>query len=179
TTNRNIYQCVTEGQFREDLFYRLNVFPLHISPLRERVEDILPLANKLLNRYSNAGETVYFSETAKRLLKTHFWPGNVRELDNVVQRALILRAGNTIEDKDIHLEDKVSNLQPVMNQTDQLRENESGLSSDLRAHEHDLIISALQAKTSRKEVAKRLGISSRTLRYKLAKMRDAGVAIPA
>ncbi len=179
TTNRNIYQSVTEGQFREDLFYRLNVFPLHIEPLRDRAEDILPLANKLLNTYSKSGEAVYFSETAKRLLKTYPWPGNVRELDNVVQRALILKTGKSIEGKDIQLEDKVNNTQFVTDEVNQIKEGESVLSSDLRAREQDLIISALQARNSRKEVAERLGISSRTLRYKLAKMRDAGVAIPA
>jgi len=179
TTNRNIYQCVSEGQFREDLFYRLNVFPLHITALRERVDDILPLAKKLLDTYSNTGEAVRFSETAKRLLQTHSWPGNVRELDNVVQRALILKAGNIIEDRDIQLEDKVKNLQPVKEEVNQAKEGESALSSDLRAREQDLIISALQSRNSRKEVAQRLGISSRTLRYKLAKMRNAGVAIPA
>lgn len=178
TTNRNIYQTVAEGRFREDLFYRLNVFPLHIAPLRDRADDILPIANKLLNSYSTDRKKVSFSDAAKRLLKVHLWPGNVRELDNVVQRSLILKAGNIIEDKDIQLEAKVNDLQFVTDDLNQANDVESGLSGDLKAHEHDLIISALQAKNSRKEVAERLGISSRTLRYKLAKMRDAGVTIP-
>ena len=181
TTNRNIYQSVSDGKFREDLFYRLNVFPLHISPLRDRANDILPLANKLLSHYSFTGEATCLSETAKRRLVKHTWPGNVRELDNVIQRALILKTSNIIDANDIHLEDNVQSCFPtpeliIKNHAD---EELPDLSGDLKAREQDLIISALKAKNSRKEVAERLGISSRTLRYKLAKMRDAGVAIPA
>ena len=179
TTNRNIYQAVAEGKFREDLFYRLNVFPLHISPLRERSGDILPLANIILRNYSATDCTVCFSETAKRRLNKHLWPGNVRELDNVIQRALILKTGNTIEANDIHLENSVLSFQSDLDKLNQTSNKEPDLSGDLKAREQDLIISALKAKSSRKEVAERLGISSRTLRYKLAKMRDAGVSIPA
>ena len=179
TTNRNIYQAVAEGQFREDLFYRLNVFPLCIPPLRDRSDDILPLANKILNLHTNISEPVYFSESANMLLRTHAWPGNVRELDNVIQRALILKSGNIIEDKDIHIEHTTQEFQlhaPIESKQETF---EPDLSTDLKTREQDLIISALKARNSRKEVAERLGISSRTLRYKLAKMRDAGVAIPA
>ena len=181
TTNRNIYQSVSDGKFREDLFYRLNVFPLHILPLRDRVNDILPLANKLLNHYSFTGEAVCLSETAKRRLIKHTWPGNVRELDNVIQRSLILKTGNIIDANDVHLEENVQNCFPTSEAIikDHKDEELPDLSGDLKAREQDLIISALKAKNSRKEVAERLGISSRTLRYKLAKMRDAGVAIPA
>ncbi|VAW54123.1 Flagellar two-component response regulator FleR [hydrothermal vent metagenome] len=182
TTNRNIYQTVAEGQFREDLFYRLNVFPLCIPPLRDRSNDILPLANKILKAHSILLESVCFSESANNILRTHTWPGNVRELDNVIQRALILKSGNIIEDKDIHIENTTQNFQAHTSATVQVGgvgELESGLSNDLKAHEQDLIISALRARNSRKEVAERLGISSRTLRYKLAQMRDAGIAIPA
>ena len=193
TTNRNIYQAVSDGKFREDLFYRLNVFPLHISSLRDRLNDILPLANKILSHYSSlinstSQNTVYFSEMAKRRLVKHLWPGNVRELDNVIQRALILKTGNIIQASDIHIENEVLIFQSSsdsLNKTEEIGsdeiepdEREPDLSGDLKAREQDLILSALKAKNSRKEVAERLGISSRTLRYKLAKMRDAGVAIP-
>jgi two-component system response regulator FlrC len=179
TTNRDIYQIVADGQFREDLFYRLNVFPLNILPLRERANDILPLANKILNSYSNDSDSVYFSESAKRLLQMHFWPGNVRELENVVQRALILKTGNSIESNDIQFEDKTRYVQYATDSSSQHNEGETGLSGDLKAREQDLIISALKARNTRREVAEKLGISPRTLRYKLAKMRDEGVAIPA
>jgi two-component system response regulator FlrC len=179
TTNRNIYQVVAEGEFREDLFYRLNVFPLNIPPLRERVDDILPLANEILASYSNAGAAVDFSEAAKRLLKTHLWPGNVRELDNVIQRALILKTGLSIEDINIQFEEKAYDIRLASDAVNQTNELLPGLSGDLKAREQDIIISALKAQNNRKEVAKKLGISPRTLRYKLAKMRDSGVALPA
>ena len=179
TTNRDIYQAVSEGAFREDLFYRLNVFPICIPPLRERREDILPLANKILESHSGPGENVSFSASASDILVNYSWPGNVRELDNVVQRALILRSGDLIEDTDIHIETEVYGIREHQHDHDKNKTASPDLGSDLKAREQDLIISALKERTSRKEVAKRLGISSRTLRYKLAKMRDAGIAIPA
>jgi two-component system response regulator FlrC len=184
TTNRDLRQVVAEGKFREDLFYRLNVFPINIHPLCERTDDILPLASKMLNAYSGDSETVSFSLSAQRMLKTHSWPGNIRELDNVVQRALILKTANVVEDKDIQFEEVSHNIQStgnaVVRQIDEaVTESQPGLNGDLKACEQDLIISALNAKSNRKEVAEKLGISPRTLRYKLARMRDAGVAIPA
>ena len=184
TTNRDLHQVVAEGEFREDLFYRLNVFPINIHPLCERTDDILPLANKMLNTYSSDAEKMVFSLSAQKMLKAHGWPGNIRELDNVVQRALILKTGNLVEDKDILFEEGSRNIQNtgsiVASQIDEdVSVQQPGLNGDLRAHEQDLIISALNAKNNRKEVAEKLGISQRTLRYKLARMRDAGVAIPA
>ena len=183
TTNRNLQQEVLEGRFREDLFYRLNVFPLNILPLGERREDILPIANKMMNAHSQTmatnptGEKNYFSISAQRALKAHNWPGNIRELDNVVQRALILKTGNIIDDCDIQFEDTTIYKQSIPLSTE--KDMSTGLNGDLKAREQDLIISALSARNSRKEVAKKLGISPRTLRYKLARMRDAGVALPA
>ena len=184
TTNRDLRQVVAEGKFREDLFYRLNVFPINILPLCERTDDILPLANKMLNAYSSAAEKAYFSISAQRMLKAHSWPGNIRELDNVIQRALILKTANIVEDKDIQFEEISHNVQntrnAVVRQIDKaVSVSQPGLNGDLKACEQDLIISALHAKNNRKEVAEKLGISPRTLRYKLARMRDAGVAIPA
>ena len=184
TTNRDLNQVVAEGEFREDLFYRLNVFPINIPPLCERTDDILPLANKMLNSYSCETEKMAFSISAQAMLITHRWPGNIRELDNVVQRALILKTGNLIEDKDILFEDIPRNTQNTGDALVRLIDEplpvqQPGLNGDLRAREQDLIISALHAKNNRKEVAEKLGISPRTLRYKLARMRDAGVAIPA
>jgi two-component system response regulator FlrC len=179
TTNRNICQSVADGEFREDLFYRLNVFPIHITPLRERVDDIVPLAQKILIAHTISGEPVQFSDIAKKRLKQHTWSGNVRELDNVIQRALIMRTGNVIDEEDIHLENNVQSVSPIAYRYRQDNEKQADLSNDLKTHEQELIISALKAKNSRKEVAERLGISARTLRYKLAKMRDAGIALPA
>ena len=183
TTNRDIRQVVAEGSFREDLFYRLNVFPLNILPLRERADDVIPIAKRLMLAYTDDGAQVSFSSEAMRVLQEHSWPGNVRELDNVIQRAIILRAGNVIQASDIRFEElarpgrpeQVAGLAPTVCN---IAVDES-LSSDLKAREADIIISALRAKNTRKEVAEQLGISPRTLRYKLAKLRDAGIAIPA
>ncbi|HHJ36641.1 MAG TPA: sigma-54-dependent Fis family transcriptional regulator [Gammaproteobacteria bacterium] len=187
TTNRDLHQEVIDGRFREDLFYRLNVFPLNILPLSERRDDILPIANKMLNAHSHTmthidtgrGGKICFSISAQRALKSHNWPGNIRELDNVIQRALILKTGSVIDDVDIQFEEttnyrQISAVPEIQDET-----TEAGLNGDLKAREQDLIISALSAKSSRKEVAEKLGISPRTLRYKLARMRDAGVALPA
>jgi two-component system response regulator FlrC len=182
TTNRDVRQIVAEGSFREDLFYRLNVFPLNILPLRERPDDILPIADKLVRTYVDDGAAVNFSAPAMAMLRQHPWPGNVRELDNVVQRAMILRTGNCIDSCDIRFEE----LAPVADSGDSTNASvytggnsiDETLSSDLKAREADIIISALRAKRSRKEVAEKLGISPRTLRYKLAKLRDAGIALP-
>jgi len=182
TTNRDIRQVVAEGSFREDLFYRINVFPLNISPLRERTDDIVPIAKRLMMSYADNGRPVSFSSSAMAVLTEHNWPGNVRELDNVIQRAMILKTGNIIEACDICFEehtvsgDSGRNGAPTAVSSN-LTVDES-LSSDLKAREADIIISALRAKNSRKEVAEKLGISPRTLRYKLAKLRDAGIAIP-
>jgi len=183
TTNRDLHQEVLNGRFREDLFYRLNVFPLNILPLSQRQDDILPIANKMLNAHSqkmgvnHPTEKSYFSISAQRALKAHSWPGNIRELDNVIQRALILKTGNIIDDTDIQFEE-TTHYKPKLSNVES-KTVDSGLNGDLKAREQDLIISALNAKNSRKEVAAKLGISPRTLRYKLARMRDAGVALPA
>lgn len=188
TTNRDLRQVVAKGRFREDLFYRLNVFPINILPLCERTDDIMPIANKMLSTYFSRMvhqvEKLVFSLSAQRMLIDHNWPGNIRELDNVVQRALILRNGNIIEGSDIQFEEISHSITRTENcHTNQCSEDvfeqPSGLNGDLRAREQDIIISALHTKNSRKEVAEKLGISPRTLRYKLARMRDAGVALPA
>ncbi|MBL4711608.1 MAG: sigma-54-dependent Fis family transcriptional regulator [Gammaproteobacteria bacterium] len=176
TTNRNLQQAVIDGTFREDLFYRLNVFPLNIAPLRDRINDVLPIANKMLATHSNETNKVNFSISAQRALKMHDWPGNIRELDNVIQRALILKTGPVINDTDIQYE-LINNATNNINH-EESTSKDSGLNNDLKVREHDLIISALNTRNSRKEVAEKLGISPRTLRYKLARMRDAGVPLP-
>src|SRR5690606_9526918 len=98
TTNRRLREEVAAGRFREDLFYRLNVFPIELAPLRERREDILPLAMVLLASHRRPGSRIpaLSADAAQRLL-TYQWPGNVRELDNLMQRALVLCNGTMIE----------------------------------------------------------------------------------
>jgi two-component system, response regulator FlrC len=105
TTNRNLRGEVGAGRFREDLYYRLNVFPLTTAPLRERRDDVLPLAMHVLNARCRAGDPVpALSAEAAHVLLTHSWPGNVRELDNVMQRALILAGGPVIRAEHVQIE---------------------------------------------------------------------------
>jgi two-component system response regulator FlrC len=172
-SNRNLRQAVADGILREDIYYRLNVFPLRIPPLRERTADILPLAEYLLARHGAGRESVpKLGIEAARRLCAHDWPGNVRELDNVIQRALILQHGEEIGPADLQI-DLPERPVPA------LSDSASGLESSLRASEGEIILDALKAENGRrKAAAERLGISPRTLRYKLARLRDLGLSVP-
>jgi two-component system response regulator FlrC len=174
TTNRNLKEEVAAGRFREDLFYRLNVFPLHLSPLRERRADILPLTRKFIDSYE-PGKGVQLDSLAEEALLTHRWPGNVRELENVIQRALILKSGLTISASDIIFETPSdANLVPAASEM----KSAAALETDLKTREKEIIIDAVASHSSRKEAAEKLGISPRTLRYKLAQFRRDGINIP-
>ncbi len=196
TTNRSLHEYVAEKKFREDLYYRLNVFPLEWLPLRERAEDVLPLAAQILAKHCDkmARSSVFFSHRAQQALIAHQWPGNVRELDNVIQRALIIQQGNEIFAEDLHLSAgpirlKVNKLAeiavdmkplPVQDAVIGAEEDAGNLGSDLRQHEFQIIVDVLKATNgSRKEAALKLDISPRTLRYKLAKIREAGIDLDA
>ncbi|TCK07056.1 sigma-54-dependent transcriptional regulator [Marinobacterium mangrovicola] len=186
TSNRKLEEYVSEGRFREDLYYRLNVFPLQWQPLRERREDIVPLARRILARHSSKMKRgrVQLTPAAEALLREHDWPGNVRELDNAIQRALILQPASLIDGADLHLAGgaiplagaavaPVSAAPVVAAETD---EQAGVLGQDLRQREYQLIIDALNAcGGSRKDASEKLGISPRTLRYKLARMREEGI----
>jgi two-component system response regulator FlrC len=179
TTNRRLRAEVAAGRFREDLYYRLAVFPLVVAPLRERRDDVLPLAMMLLASRCRPGERIpALSAAAAHLLLTYTWPGNVRELDNLLQRARILVNGPVIEPE--HIQFELAN-EPVTAQAVRLDTRESsGLAASLNQTECQLILDALRAgDTSRRAVAERLGISPRTLRHKLARLREAGVNVPA
>lgn len=173
TTNRDLRQYVVDGKFREDLFYRLNVFPLRIPPLRDRQGDILPLAEMAIAEHYKGGRSVpSLSDCARQALLDYRWPGNVRELENVVQRSLILLPGDLITADDLVFEDV-----PAESATGDCPS--TVLHDDLKQREFQLIIDALRAGGgNRAATAATLGISPRTLRYKLAQMRDAGVALP-
>lgn len=179
TTNRNLRQFVNEGKFREDLLYRINVFPIKIPPLRERQSDIPSLAKTLLSRHFK-GDSMQpvFSKSAMKRLVGHQWRGNVRELENVVQRALIMMTGCNIEVEDLIFE----NEEPaqVVRPSAPVIDEEPRLNEGVRAAEEGLILRTLEdVAGSRKDTAERLGISPRTLRYKIAKMRESGIQIPA
>jgi two-component system, response regulator FlrC len=202
TTNRRLREEVAAGRFREDLYYRLNVFPLGLAPLRQRRDDILPLAMQLLGLRSRVGEPIpALSADAAQLLLTYPWPGNVRELDNLLQRALILVNGPVIGREHIQFEPApdvpvsppppapvapapelasvASEPQPANREavSDDAR---GSLADSLDQTERNVLLDALRdGSSTRREIAERLGISPRTLRYKLARLRAAGIDVPA
>lgn len=220
TTNRRLREEVAAGRFREDLYYRLNVFPLALSPLRLRRDDVLPLAMQLLSNRVRPGERIpALSAEAAHLLLTYPWPGNVRELDNLLQRALILVNGSVIRPE--HIQFELANEGTIASsgggtisvntvprkttvRTAEIKsfssfagaagsypsrgtspsrgskETDRSLANSLGQTERDLILDALRTgQGNRREAAERLGISPRTLRYKLARLREAGIDVPA
>lgn len=189
TTNRELADYVAEGHFREDLYYRLSVFPLNWLPLRERQADINPLTQLLLQKHAGKMKkpVPQLNSEAQRKLLSHPWPGNVRELDNTVQRALILQQGAQITAEDLVLTPVPKNRRFEMQEVPENTALElsagddlgSALGSDLKQREIELIVQALNEEPSRKEAAERLGISPRTLRYKVAKLREEGIDIEA
>jgi len=200
TSNRDLKKAVDDGEFREDLYYRLNVFPLQWLALNKRKGDILPLAEHLLSRHALAQSQAIpvLTEQAKSLLLAYPWPGNVRELDNVMQRALILSDGQEIDIGSLILEDiqfehicaetavqEVEATNPVerleVEPVDlETQAEPAALGKGLKVQEQKIILEALQSCSGkRKDVAELLGISPRTLRYKLARMKDQGIALPA
>ena len=239
TSNRDMRSEVAAGKFREDLYYRLSVLPLQWAPLRNRVEDIIPLAEKILHKHAqkqNRGR-VSLSSSAQQALLGYSWPGNVRELDNVMQRALILQIGTAIQAEDLGLESTglysttmsnqdtpsrsapthipdtysqdIQSLNPFARQQEAIVQpmmsggmasinhlhvnnvdpqhlmlidpnphKSPALGNDLKRHEFEIIMNALRMERgSRKNTAERLGISARTLRYKIARLREEGFEI--
>lgn len=186
TSNRKLEASVAEGRFREDLYYRLNVFPLQWQPLRERRDDIVPLAQRILRKHCEKMKrpAAQLTPSAEAALREHDWPGNVRELDNAIQRALILQPSNRIDTTDLHLAGGAIPLgsaalaMPIAPSVEPEEEQSGVLGQDLRQREYQLILDALKASGgSRKDAAEKLGISPRTLRYKLARMREEGIEL--
>lgn len=220
TSNRDMREQVAKGRFREDLYYRLSVLPLQWAPLRERREDIVPLAEQLLRKHAQKQRRgwVRLADSAREALTRFDWPGNVRELDNVMQRALILQPGDIVQAEDLGLEadlayseasassgldsqvpsvpaaaelDPIHAVPPSSDgqrpQTDAPAQasaegdNQStspALGSDLKRREYEIIVSTLNSERgSKKRTAERLGISPRTLRYKMARLREAGFPV--
>ncbi|WP_137936349.1 sigma-54 dependent transcriptional regulator [Chitinivorax sp. B] len=177
TSNRDMLVEVANHRFREDLFYRLNVFPLVIPPLRQRPRDIVPLAKHLLERYAARDHrmSVCFDKTAEQALQQHDWPGNVRELENVVQRALILSPTGTISLEHLLLPERVGKVVVDAELSSISPDGGEVEGADMRAHQKRLILETLAASNGvRKVAAEKLGISERTLRYKLQQFREEG-----
>lgn len=175
-TNIDFKEAFKTHKFREDLYYRLNVFPIHLPPLRERKDDVVPIAQKLLLRHCDTRRPCpMLTESVGKLLLEYDWPGNIRELDNVMQRALVLSDGD-IQQEHILIdatalwgEKSVDRLED-----EELPESQMVL-QDLKQQEIELIVKTLQGQNgNRGKTAEMLQMSPRTLRYKLAKLREAG-----
>ncbi len=184
TTNRDLREYVEEGRFREDLYYRLNVFPLALPALRNRPKDILPLVRHAIARHTVDRPVPELASAAENCLLAHQWPGNVRELDNLVQRTMIMLSGDVIRPEHLVFEPASggAGLAGAIagSGPETTAEQDAGeLRRDLKVREEALILEALAAGNgNRTKAAERLGISPRTLRYKLARLRESGVTIP-
>ena len=193
TTNRNLKEYVKQGSFREDLYYRLCVFPIKIPPLRERVGDILPLAIELIKKHSPKGKSLpVFNADASKVMQHYQWPGNVRELENIVQRALILQHGGHIVPESLVFEGNMSEqlitsnnesivkpVQVIKSKSIDNQKVNALLGDSVRSAEENIILQTLRDEDgSRKITAQKLGISPRTLRYKIARMKESGVPVP-
>lgn len=194
-TNIDMKTAIEQGDFREDLFYRLNVFPMRLPPLRNRPKDIAAITEKLLQRHCGTERVEpMISAPAMKMLLQFSWPGNIRELDNVIQRALVLMSGNTIQAQDIILDETLTDLGSVTIPDSQQKEqkptpesseimesvesNEPLLSTDLKEREAQIILNTLKANNGhRQKTAEALNISPRTLRYKLAKFKEQGLDV--
>ena len=202
-TNKDLRQAIEAREFREDLYFRISTFRLRIQPLCERPGDILPLAMQALNRLAKDGVPLSLSMESQLMLQQYPWPGNVRELENVVQRAVVLCRGHVVTPAHLMFDDNQplyidQNNRPQFQQAVHVMEPTEpsadsfmapagsddlkiaapeDLMSAVKASEHQVILAAIQATDNRVEAAKKLGISPRTLRYKLAQLRERGMEL--
>ena len=193
-TNRNLEEQVQVGRFREDLYFRLAVFPIHIPELHKRAGDILPLADFFLKRYRlNIGrDDLILGQSALDVLPQYNWPGNVRELENIIQRAVLLCDGSEIGAEHLEISTQSHPNESVSSHT--LRENpENGTNiasnsishqgqvasaNDMNSVEREHILKVLaQVGGNRSKAVQILGISERALRYKLKSYKEAGFEV--
>jgi DNA-binding NtrC family response regulator len=168
STNRDLEEQVESGKFREDLYYRLNVMEICVPPLRERLEDIMPLANLFVTRYTN--RKARFAPGVAPLLEGYKWPGNVRELRNAIERAVLLSHGDVVFPE--HLPTRVQQV------ADKSSEQEVIQATRLEDVERKAILQALREHNfNRTEAAKTLGMSRRALLYKLHRLRELGFEV--
>jgi DNA-binding NtrC family response regulator len=162
-THRNLLEMVSKGQFREDLYYRLNVIELRCPPLRERGEDVILLAEFFLNAIQTqmARPELRFSQDAQQAIQQHHWPGNVRELANVIERAVVLCEGPLIDALDLSLQSHGSNP-PQFSAGEQRRPSENRPMMSLEDYFQHFVLSH-EEHMSETELAKRLGISRKSL----------------
>ena len=183
TSNRNLEQAVNDNDFREDLFFRLNVVNVAMPPLRERPKDVLTLAKYFAKKYAESNGVDYrpFTKSAEETLKCHTWRGNVRELENTIHRSVLLAQGNEIDTDAIML--NLSEGLPTDDATAvaaaAASKAETMVGKTVAEVERDLIIGTLEhCLGNRTHAANILGISIRTLRNKLKIYSEEGVAVP-
>jgi len=177
TSNRDLRKMVDAGTFREDLYYRLNVFPLHLPPLNQRKEDLAGLSASILDelakRFDRSAPRI--SESAMARLMSWTWPGNVRELHNVLERSLILDPADVIDAQHILLDGDMGRPMPASTMVTPMLTPAASLAE----MEQDTILSVLEAcGGNRTHTASQLGISIRTLRNRLRDYRARGVVVP-
>lgn len=182
-TNQDLAERVKESRFREDLYYRLAVFPVRIPPLRERTEDIDPLSEYFITKYSRTmgRQDMTLSESSRSVLKHYGWPGNVRELENAIQRALLLCDGQRIEPDDLEIQSHgVTTTQPAQYGTEiaSIFQKAAAHAQDIDSIERTHILKILRkVGGNRKDAVEILGLSERALRYKLKAYKEAGFDI--
>ena len=175
STNKDLRQAVKDNKFREDLYYRLDVLPIQWLPLRERKEDIIPLAYYFIEKYVEENEVCELSRESESLLTEYHWPGNIRELENTIQRAIILRHSAEIYPEDLNLPIASISMNSNPLETDCIQ---SQVVNSKKLVEFRYILDELKkSKGNRTITAKSLGISTRALRYKLADMKSKGIDI--
>lgn len=188
-TNKDLRQAMLAREFREDLYYRIATFKLRLLPLAERPGDIMPLVAHCLSKFGRPGMRWPLTMEARNLLMQYSWPGNVRELENVIKRATVLSMDGTIGAAQLMFDDWVgsesADAWPELTtstagaQTALVVETPANadLNQAVKQNEHQIILAALAATRSKNEAAERLGISPRTLRYKMARLRENGLSL--
>lgn len=167
-TNKNLEEAIKKGQFREDLFFRLNVVPINVPPLRERREDVERLAYHFLNRYSAEAnkKITKIDKKAIDLMARYHWPGNVRELENAIQRAVVLSDGDSIYPSNLPLDVQTHHKDDALN----LLREDAGLTDKVENYEKELIVKAMEkANQVQTKAAKLLSVNRTALIYKLKK----------
>ncbi|MDU1952494.1 sigma-54 interaction domain-containing protein [Atlantibacter hermannii] len=188
-TNKDLEKEVAEGRFREDLYYRISVVPLHLPPLRERRNDIILLAESFLEKYAPmiGGKRIQLSPSARQALLAHSWPGNVRQLENAIQRGMILNQNGMIYPECLGLVTETKPAAPVtpaaqpepgIYSAEGIEEEPGSLGLHGRHAQYQYIANLLHKYQGNKShVAGLLGITPRALRYRLASMRKQGIDV--
>lgn len=175
-TNRNLEEMVKQKLFREDLYYRLTVFPIQIPPLRMRPKDITPLAQSFLDRLNHKYNfKKFFSHVSLKLLNEYDWPGNIRELKNIVERAVIISMGDEIQPEDLHLHHKSSEQENLFGQPPQIsHENTIDLQATMDSLEFQYLENAYKIHGNVRDAAKSLGLTPSTFVRKRQKYQNNG-----